>query len=78
MELDLSPAGIKKCLPLHGDSSISWKKNENLLHFDGIEANFIKKEMCKQICEDGEDNLVSARRLTRSGCWFFMHIERLF
>jgi hypothetical protein len=53
------PGGDKKVFTF-GDSSISWRKNKNLLHFDGIEANLIKKEMCKQICVDGEYNLVSA------------------
>ena len=53
------PGGDKKVFTF-GDSSISWRKNRSLLHFDGSEANLIKKEMCKQICEDGEDNFVSA------------------
>ena len=48
---------------IFGDSSISWRKNRSLLHFDGTEANLIKIEMCKQICEDGEDNSAGSHAL---------------
>ena len=56
------PDGDKKVFTF-GDSSISWRKNRSLLHFDGTEANLIKKEMCKQICEDGEDNSADSHAL---------------
>lgn len=50
------PGGDKKVFTF-GDSSISWRRNKHLLYFDGSKANLIKKELCKQMCEDGEDNL---------------------
>ena len=56
------PGGDKKVFTF-GDSSISWRKNRSLLHFDGTEANLIKKEMCKQICEDGKDNSADSHAL---------------
>ena len=49
------PGGDKKLFTF-GDSSISWRKNKNLLSLDGVKVSNLKRKLCKQICEHGKDN----------------------
>ena len=49
------PGGDKKLFTF-GDSSISWRKNKNLLSLDGEKASNLKRKLCKQICEHDKDN----------------------
>ena len=50
------PGGDKKLFTFE-DSTIIWRKNRNLLSFDGEKASDIMKELCKQICKLDEVNL---------------------
>lgn len=50
------PGGDKKLFTFEY-STIIWRKNRNLLSFDGEKASDIMKELCKQICKLDEVNL---------------------
>ncbi len=47
------PGGDKKLFTFD-DSVIIWRKNKNLLYFDGEKASDVLKELCKQICKQNE------------------------
>ncbi len=50
------PGGDKKVFTAE-DLTIIWRKNKNLLSFDGEKANHITKELCKQMCKFDEFGL---------------------
>lgn len=52
----LQPGGDKKLFTSE-DSTITWRKNKNLLSLDGERANDIAKELCKQMCKCDEVGL---------------------